>query len=100
MMWTCTKCSFAYNKVEASKCEVCNVQRALQKDLVQEKLSGSPEEQPPQPLPSPRLNSKPEAAEESNGETPIVNSEIIQVSFLFGYAVLNMPCKYVGIKDF
>ena len=32
MMWTCTKCSFAYNKVEATKCEVCNVQRALPKE--------------------------------------------------------------------
>lgn len=32
MMWTCTKCSFAYNKVEATKCEVCNVRRPLPKE--------------------------------------------------------------------
>lgn len=32
MMWTCTKCSFAYNKVEATKCEVCSVQRQLPKE--------------------------------------------------------------------
>lgn len=32
MMWTCTKCSFAYNKVEATKCEVCSVQRVLPKE--------------------------------------------------------------------
>ena len=27
MMWTCTKCSYAYNKVEDTKCEVCRVKR-------------------------------------------------------------------------
>ena len=32
MMWTCTKCSFAYNKVEDNKCEVCRVQRQMPKD--------------------------------------------------------------------
>ena len=32
MMWTCTKCSFAYNKVEENKCEVCRVQRQTPKD--------------------------------------------------------------------
>ena len=47
MMWTCTKCSYAYNKVEANKdeveanqcseaepnkCEVCNMHRVLPKE--------------------------------------------------------------------
>ena len=32
MMWTCTKCSFAYNKVEAAKCEVCNISRQVGKE--------------------------------------------------------------------
>jgi rubrerythrin len=32
MMWTCTKCSFAYNKVEESKCEVCKVSRSPSKE--------------------------------------------------------------------
>ena len=32
MMWTCTKCSYAYNKVEENKCEVCRVSRQIQKE--------------------------------------------------------------------
>lgn len=27
MMWTCTKCAYAYNKVEMAKCEVCHLTR-------------------------------------------------------------------------
>ena len=38
MMWTCTKCSFAYNKVEDAKCEVCSVQRPSTKSEHVEKL--------------------------------------------------------------
>ena len=32
MMWTCTKCSYAYNKVEAAKCEVCSLARQVTKE--------------------------------------------------------------------
>ena len=51
MMWTCTKCSYAYNKVEAHKCEVCNMERVLPK----------------------------ENQEETDNDIQLVNSEVIKV---------------------
>ena len=60
-MWTCTSCSYAYNKVEAAKCEVCSLARQVTKE---------------------------EPLLENGGETPgngaqMVNTEVIKVSFFF-----------------
>ncbi len=40
MMWSCVKCSFAYNKVEAVKCEVCNAERAQSSKPTETALNG------------------------------------------------------------
>ena len=64
MMWTCTKCSFAYNKVETTKCEVCNVQRALPKDKEDSQRPPAKAEESPPP---------------SSGDIQLVNSQVIKV---------------------
>ena len=62
MMWTCTKCSYAYNKVEAAKCEVCNISRPLSKE---------------------------ESIENGGGGAQMVNTELIKVSLDFKLKVFQ-----------
>ena len=40
MMWTCTKCSFAYNKIEAGRCEVCSVVRTSSNSSSRTEMDG------------------------------------------------------------
>ena len=72
-MWTCTSCSYAYNKVEAAKCEVCSLARQVTKE---------------------------EPLVENGGETPgngaqMVNTELIKVSFSFKFSIIiDLLCYY------
>jgi len=80
MMWTCTKCSFAYNKVEATKCEVCYVQRALPK----EDLPGS------------------DVLASSDSDIALVNSEVIKVedtNFEVDAEIKDWSCKRCTLEN-